>query len=112
MAADDASPGTTWAHWPSRPERPDQLVPHEPREDAARSRLDPSPFRQAPVAGRDDRKGRRQRPAPNANVDIVDLAHDFFPPTFVPAFARFHTNSGGRAWMIEHQRLRVEQQQR
>lgn len=49
---------------------------------------------------------------PNANVDILDLAHDSFPPTFVPAFARFQVNAGGRAAINEYQRIRVEQQLR
>ena len=47
---------------------------------------------------------------PNANVDIVDLAHDSFPPTFIPAFARFNADIGGRAAINEWQRPPLEQQ--
>lgn len=47
---------------------------------------------------------------PNANVDIVNLAHDSFPPTYVPEFSRFHRDVGGRASMIERPRPSIEQQ--
>jgi|SRR5215468_7297081 len=44
----------------------------------------------------------------NANVDVVNRAHDTFPPTYVEAFSKFHYATGGRASMIEQPR--VEQQ--
>ena len=42
---------------------------------------------------------------------IVNLAHDSFPPTFIPAFARFTADVGGRAAINERPHIQREQQQ-
>ena len=48
---------------------------------------------------------------PNANVDIVNEAHDSLPEKYVEAFSKFHSDTLGRASMIERQRLSIVQQQ-
>jgi hypothetical protein len=49
----------------------------------------------------------------NANAAIVDLKHELFPPTYVPAFSRFRSDILGRAVLpIERQRASIEQQRR
>jgi hypothetical protein len=49
-------------------------------------------------------------PLLNANVDILDLKHELFPPTYVSAFSRFRSDVLGRASFIERQRASIEQQ--